>query len=158
MKKHQHGGFTLVELLVVVGIIAIIASVVFVTLEPARRFGDARNARRWSETVSILNAIIKYQIDNNGAFPGDIYPAWGTPYMIGSGGAGAVSCGATTTPAGGALSRINLSTSTASHLAQVPVDPGGGTAANTGYYLSRTAVVVIGTCSPENGASIFVAR
>lgn len=145
-------GFTLIELLVVIGIITIISSVVFVTLEPAKRFGDARNARRWSEVVSVLNAVIKYQIDNNSAFPGSIFPTWGTPYLIGTG-SGNGSCGATTT-----LGHINLSTSTGPYLANVPTDPSGGTAADTGYYISRTSVVTIGSCSPENGTSIFVAR
>lgn len=148
-------GFTLVELLVVIGIITIVAAIVFVTLEPAKRFGDARNARRWSESVSILNAIIKYQVDNNSAFPGSIYPEWGKPYTIGTG-SGAVSCSspATTTQA----TYIDLATSTVNYLAQIPTDPSGGTAANTGYYLVRTAVIRVAACSPENSASIFVAR
>lgn len=145
-------GFTLIELLVVIGIITIISSVVFVTLEPAKRFGDARNARRWSEVVSVLNAVIKYQIDNNGAYPGSVYPTWGTPYLIGTG-SGNGSCGATTT-----LGHIDLSTSTVNYLAQIPTDPSNGTAADSGYYISRTAVIRVGSCGPENGASIFVAR
>ena len=54
-------GFTLIELLVVIVIIAILAAIILVAVDPATRFGDARDARRRSEAVSILNAILKYQ-------------------------------------------------------------------------------------------------
>lgn len=45
MKRHtMNKGFTLIEILVVIAIIAILATVVFVALDPVTRFADARNA------------------------------------------------------------------------------------------------------------------
>jgi len=156
MKKHKYGGFTLVELLVVVGIIAIIASVVFVTLEPARRFGDARNSARWSEVVSILNAVIKYQVDNNGSWPGSPTPVQGTTYVIANTSTGAATC----TASSSATTKLDLSALIPQYLAELPTDPSGGTAAETEYYFERLqgGIIHIGACQPDNSATISVAR
>jgi|SRR3990172_10134018 len=62
-------GFTLVELLLVIGIIATLAVVAFVALDPAKRFQDARNAKRLSDIENISSAVVQYVIDNKGAFP-----------------------------------------------------------------------------------------
>ncbi|GAG40306.1 unnamed protein product, partial [marine sediment metagenome] len=48
--------FTLIELLVVIAIIAILAAVVFVALNPVKRFEDARNTTRSSAVNELLTA------------------------------------------------------------------------------------------------------
>ena len=58
----------MLELLVVIGIIAILAGVVIVALNPARQFAQARNAQRWSNANAILNSIGQRMADNNGTF------------------------------------------------------------------------------------------
>ena len=53
MKNKQ--GFTLIELLIVIAIIAILAGVVFVSLNPSQRFKDARDATRWKAVATAAN-------------------------------------------------------------------------------------------------------
>lgn len=61
-------GFTLIEILLVMGIIAILASVVIVAINPGRQFALARNSQRTSNVFSILNAISQNMADNDGIF------------------------------------------------------------------------------------------
>ncbi|KKW40297.1 hypothetical protein A3I46_03025 [Candidatus Kaiserbacteria bacterium RIFCSPLOWO2_02_FULL_54_13] len=67
MKKLKKG-FTLIEILVVIGIIAVLAATVIVAINPARQFAQARNAQRVSNVESILNAIGQNLADNKGIF------------------------------------------------------------------------------------------
>lgn len=66
MSSQRCTGFTLVELLIVIAIIAVLAGVVIIAVNPSRQLADARNAQRFSDINSILNAFWQYAIDNNG--------------------------------------------------------------------------------------------
>ncbi len=65
MKK----GFTLVEMLLVVIIIAILTTIVLVAINPARQVALTNNTRRSAHVNSILNAVSEYIIENEGAIP-----------------------------------------------------------------------------------------
>ncbi len=70
MKKNK--GFTLIEILVVIGIIAILAAVVLIAINPARQFAQASNSQRTANLNAILNAVGQFMADNRGAIPGGI--------------------------------------------------------------------------------------
>jgi prepilin-type N-terminal cleavage/methylation domain-containing protein len=64
-------GFTLIEILVVIGIIAILAAIVIIAINPAKQFAQARNTQRQAGVNTILNAIGQRLADNKGIFAGE---------------------------------------------------------------------------------------
>lgn len=67
-KKILFGGFTLVELLLVMGLIAVLASVVLVAVNPGRQFAQARDTQRIAHVNAILNAVTQRLADHRGLF------------------------------------------------------------------------------------------
>jgi prepilin-type N-terminal cleavage/methylation domain-containing protein len=67
--KAQNRGFTLIEILVVIGIIAVLAAIVIVAINPARQFAQARDSQRQSNVSAILNAVGQYIADHKGNLP-----------------------------------------------------------------------------------------
>lgn len=63
-------GFTLIEVLVVIGIVAVLAAIVIVAINPARQFAQARNSQRQANVAVLLNAIGQRLADNKGVFSG----------------------------------------------------------------------------------------
>ena len=67
-KKYKQKGFTLLEVLMVIGILAILAAVVLVAINPARQFKIARDSQRNANISTILNAIGQNLTDHGGVF------------------------------------------------------------------------------------------
>ena len=157
MVRNLKKGFTLIELLVVIAIIAILAAVVFVALDPVRRFADARNSSRISDVNSILTAVHEYIVDNGGALPTGL-TAGMTETQIGTAASGATTTDKGTT-CGTSAAAVNIATPLAKYLASLPKDP-QGSAAKTGYSVAINSnnIVTIRACDAENSATIQVSR
>jgi len=85
MKQRQ--GFTLIEILIVIGLIAVLAGVLIVALNPARQFSQARNAQRWNNVDTIISSIIANTTDNKGTFTcaAGAIPTTSTDMAVGTG-------------------------------------------------------------------------
>lgn len=149
--RMRRSAFTLVELLIVIAIIAVLAVVVFVTLDPLTRFRDARDSQRWSDVTAMLDAAKLDQVDRDGSYLGTIAGLTaGSYYVVGTCASGAdTTCTARTTQAACADLEGLV---TAGKIPGVPRDPSTGTAANTDYFIMRTATgaLTMGACDPEN--------
>ncbi len=67
--------FTLIELIVVIGILSVLLTIVLVAINPARQFAQANNTKRRSDTTALLNAVHQYAADNKGVLPTGITAA-----------------------------------------------------------------------------------
>ncbi len=149
MKKQS--GLTLIELLIVIAIVAILAAIIYESIDPPRRMAEVRNASRWSSVNAILNSYLKYTVDNV-AEP--VVLSSGLYYLIGTDTSGCNACIAKTTePA-----CIDLSVLVDRYLTKIPGDPSfavdndlNGIWDKTGFYIMRSnnGRISVGACSPE---------
>lgn len=82
MKLLKQKAFTLIELLLVIVILAILAGIVIVAINPARQVAQANNAQRSSDVRAVLDAVHEYAVDQRGVMPTEITAV---PTVIGSG-------------------------------------------------------------------------
>ena len=149
-KKSTSRAFTLLEILLVVGIIAILAGIVIIAINPAKQLADTRNAERRSDIRELNSAMQQYYIDN-GRFPTstpttltEICDTGATAYPSG------VSCG----------SLVDLPILVPTYIPAIPVDPSGASSTlslipraeaatgGTGYKIVETAANQIALTAP----------
>jgi prepilin-type N-terminal cleavage/methylation domain-containing protein len=138
-------GFTLIEILVVVALIAILAAITFVAINPAKNFADTRNAQRSSDVAQILNAVTQYTSED-GQSVADL---------------GTIATCPATTPIGSGASNVDLAAVLVdAYIVGIPVDPSVGTAANTGYTICKSdnGRVTVAAPNAENDKVISVKR
>ena len=145
--KNKQQGFTLIEVLLVVAIIAILAGIVILAINPNKQLGDTRNAQRQADVTTILNATYQYSVDNQGNLPSGITS---TPTDV---------C---TTGAGSCTGLVDLTVLTAAgkYIVATPKDPKTGTTNNTRYQISVDANDRVTVTAPdaEQSKTITVTR
>lgn len=81
MKKYFLKSFTIIELLVVMGILTALLFITIVAINPSRQFKNANDGKRQNDVNAILNAVNQYISDNDGSLPTGITA---TPQEIGA--------------------------------------------------------------------------
>ena len=140
-------GFTLVELLVVIGILAILTAAVVIILNPAELLRQARDSQRFTDLDAVRNAIALYLADKGSS--ADITGSASNCYVY-TGASSTTACGGRfasgTTTAVSALTvdgagwiPINFaSISSGSPLSVLPRDPSHGTTYYYAYKANET--------------------
>ncbi len=143
----KRSGFTLIEVLLVVAIIAILAGIVILAVNPSKQLADTRNSQRRSDVNTIINAVYQYSIDNNGNLPSSITVASGDICST-----NAASCTG--------LVDLSVLTANGKYLVAIPKDPSNGNATNTKYTVVKDANGRVTVAAPdaEQGATISVTR
>ncbi|MEW6617311.1 MAG: type II secretion system protein [Patescibacteria group bacterium] len=146
----KQNGFTLLEVLLVVAIIAILAGIVILAINPGKQLADARNTQRKADVNTILNAVYQYAIDNSGTIPSTVTTT--TTEICRS-----------TIATSSCTSLVNLTDTLAlneKYLTAIPVDPQSTSTVGTGYSILKTANSRITVTAPhaENSQTITVTR
>jgi prepilin-type N-terminal cleavage/methylation domain-containing protein len=148
-KNSSYEGFTLIEVLLVVALLAILMSITYIAINPAKNFADTRNAQRSADVMEIINAASQYLAEDGHTVAnlGTVPACTGTPAVIGS-----------------AVGGVNLATTLVeTYIAGIPVDPSQTAAlraTNSGYTICTTAGGRLQIAAPlaENGKTIVVKR
>ena len=114
LKKSK--GFTLLEILLVVGIIAILAGIVIVAINPGRQLAQTRNVERRSDLKQINSAIQQFYIDHS------YYPASSTDYITSL---VEICDTGTATSSNDCSGFVNLTELVPTYITAIPVDPQG---------------------------------
>jgi prepilin-type N-terminal cleavage/methylation domain-containing protein len=150
-------GFTLLEVLLVVAIIAILAGIVIIAINPTKNLADSRNSQRSVNVKTIVDAVYQYSIDS-GALP-----------AVGSrSGAVAISTTATEICSFSAASCTGLVdlavlTTNGKYMADIPKDPlcpTGCNANGVGYKIAKDANgrLIVNAPAAENGKTISITK
>ncbi len=147
---YKQQGFTLLEMLLVVAIIAVLAAIVIVAINPTKQLGDTRNAQRSHDVTTILDAVYQYAIDNNNGVPSGITT---TDQEI---------CATTGVPCAG-LADLGAITANSKYLVAIPTDPQCAAVCSisgTGYHIIKNTDnrVTVSAPAAEAGKTISVTR
>lgn len=127
-------GFTLLEVLLVVGIIAVLAAIVIVAINPKRQMGYTRNAQRWSDVNTIINAVYQYYIQE-GELPASLETSLEEICKTGKDCSG--------------LTDLEVLTDDQTYIVSIPTDPTGSSTNGAGYEIEKTSHNRVKVTAPD---------
>lgn len=145
-------GLTAIELLVVVGVVAILGAIFLVILNPSRQFAIARDTQRRADLYSLVSAVHQYAIEHQGALP-DTVPGREDNFPT------VATCVGTNPECFNLEEAGDVDPFVPTYIAQLPQDPVAGTDANTQYFIYATEEgAVIASASGELTPTITFSR
>ena len=144
--QKSYKGFSLIEILIVVALIIILATITIVAINPAKNFEDTRNAQRSADVSQILNAVTQYTSEEGNSIADFT---------------GISTCGDAATESSIGTGGVDLAALLVDEfIVAIPTDPSTGTDAVTGYTICRTTSgrVQIDAPAAEGGKVISVKR
>ena len=147
-------GFTLLEILLVVALIAILAGIIIVAINPSKQLADGRNTQRAADVNTIINAVYQYAIDNNGAMPTSIPTSSTCP------GTGLSEICKKDAACSNLVDLETTLLASSKYLVSIPFDPRYSTDNGTGYFIVRTSDNRIIVCAThaENNVTINISK
>jgi prepilin-type N-terminal cleavage/methylation domain-containing protein len=156
------GGFTLLEILLVVGIISLLAGIVIVAINPGKQLASVRNTQRKSDLKQLNSAITQYYIGEQ-EYPADVQSATTYTEICDTGNVPGpqetIVCG----------SLADLSVLVPTYITAIPVDPQGASTTafintayaaegGTGYYVMKDShqKLILNTERAELGTVIAI--
>ncbi len=146
-RLRQHRGFTLVELLLVIGIIAILSGLTLAAISPTKQLASSRDAKRQTDILAIMNGLHQYALDHNSNFPTGIPQGTAKEICTVKG----VACG----------DLVDLSGLSGTYLVLIPSDPREPqNSTGTNYFIVENARDEITITAPgaERSSSISLTR
>ncbi len=148
-KKNFHRGFSVIEMLMMISLFAVLASLIIVAVNPISRGGDAQNAERWSNVNALVNALYLYDLENSGKPPLGVEE---TAHEICSPNANAPQCVAN--------GFVDLSLLVPKYVHTLPIDPRSSGPMGSGYSVSVDGAgkVTVRALNTENADIISISR
>ena len=155
MRKSKFG-FTLIELIILVGIFVLLLAIVYTAVDPSRRYVDARNTNRLNEVNAVLDAVAKFSVDHNGNLPANLQTASAdVNYILGTASVGC-DTGCDVATQSSCLDMTADLVTVNHYMFSIPYDPGikdskSGTNKSL-YYISKKAggAITVGACNAES--------
>jgi hypothetical protein len=146
----------MVKIFYVVIFVAILATAMFVFVNPSQRIKDSRDAKRIEDVDTILSSVRAYIVDNKGALPTGLTTNMPTQLQLGTTGGAALTGNCKVA----ANAKVDLANPLIKYLKTIPTDPKGGTISATGYAIQVDAnnLVTVIACNTEGKKVISASR
>ena len=131
----SRSGYSLLEILPTLSLLAALAIIVILSLNPKKQFEDARNAKRHTDLFLIADALASHARETNGGVISQI-PVLPTPALEICRGAPAANC-------------LSLDPLLGVYLDAIPTDPLAPPEGQTRYFLSRLSIQHFTVSAPD---------
>ncbi len=149
--KKKVFGFTMIQLLLSVGVLFILSAMVFIWLDPLTKIGQAEDERRRHDVLLIADAIADYTADHQGVLPVLGAVTTDKKVLCSEQSGSNLTC-----DSDNQLCLLVADDFYKSYLHDLPIDPNKSTTADSGYYLTKDSNnnLIVGACSTYGAETI----